>query len=111
MSEEIKDIEVKSEAGASKKEKQDNSFGFAFFKSCSRTLKKLSLLSFIVNIFLTIIVTVLAVVFVGVYVGTEMLSLLALPILTVVVIGIVFARLFSALIYGFAEIVEKYENK
>ncbi len=91
--------------------KSDNVLGFRFFKSCSSTLKKLSVLSFIINIFITIIVTVLAVVFIGVYVGTEMLTLLALPIITVVVIGIVFSRLISALIYGFAEIVEKYENK
>ncbi len=102
------DITVVEEAKA---KKEDNALGFRFFKSCSSTLKKLSLLSFIINIFITIIVTVLAVVFIGVYVGTEMLTLLALPILTVIVIGIVFARLISALIYGFAEIVEKYENK
>lgn len=106
MRKKAKNIEINEEATAA----NDEALGFTFFKNCSGTLKKLSLITFIINIFLTIIISVLAVVFVGVYVGTEMLSLLALPILTVVVIGIVLARLISALIYGFAEIVEKYEK-
>lgn len=96
------------------KETQKNGgldFNFKFFKSCSATLKRFSLIMFIVNIFLTIVLTVISVVLVGVYVGMDMLSLLILPIITVVIISLVLARLVSALIYGFAEIVEKYEKK
>ena len=47
----------------------------------------------------------------GVYIGGDMLTLLALPLVTAFVILVVFARLLSGLIYGFAEIVEKNEKK
>ena len=84
---------------------------FKFFKNCSATLKKFSLIIFVVNLFLTLVSAVVGVVLIGVYVGTQMMSLLLVPILCVVVIFVLVARLISALIYGFAEIVEKYENE
>ena len=86
-------------------------FGFKFFKKCSTSLKRLSVVVFILNLFFLISFIVIATVFLGVWLGFEMLSFLSLPIITVFVIGVVIARLISALIYGFAEIVEKNENK
>ena len=84
---------------------------FKFFKSCSSTLKKFSVIMFVVNLFITIVAAVVGVVLIGVYVGTQMMSLLLVPILCVVAIFVLVSRLISALINGFAEIVEKYENK
>lgn len=84
---------------------------FKFFKSCSSTLKRFSVIMFIVNLFITVVVAAVGIVLIGVYIGTQMMSLLLVPILCVVAIMILVARLVSALIYGFAEIVEKYENK
>lgn len=87
------------------------SFDFKFFKSCSSTLKKFSVIVFVINLFITIVAAVVGVVLIGVYIGTQMMSLLLVPILCVVAIFVLISRLISALIYGFAEIVEKYENK
>lgn len=87
------------------------SFDFKFFKCCSATLKKFSVIIFVMNLFITLVAAVVGVVLIGVYIGTQMMSLLLVPILCVVVIFVLIARLISALIYGFAEIVEKYENK
>ena len=84
---------------------------FKFFKCCSATLKRFSVIMFVVNLFVTIVAAVVGVVLIGVYIGTQMMSLLLVPILCVVAIFVLGARLISALIYGFAEIVEKYENK
>lgn len=84
---------------------------FKFFKCCSATLKRFSVIMFVVNLFVTIVAAVVGVVLIGVYIGTQMMSLLLVPILCVVAIFVLVARLISALIYGFAEIVEKYENK
>ncbi len=84
---------------------------FKFFKSCSASLKRFSVILFVINLFLAITVIGVAVVVLGVYIGVEMLTLLALPILTVGVIFVVLARFISALVYGFAEIVEKHEKE
>jgi len=84
---------------------------FKFFKCCSATLKKFSLIMFVVNLFVTFVAAAVGIVLIGVYVGTQMMSLLLVPILCAVAILVLVARLISALIYGFAEIVEKYENK
>lgn len=84
---------------------------FKFFKSCSASLKRFSVIIFIINLFLSITLIGVAVVVLGVYIGYEMLALLALPILTVAVILVVLSRFVSALVYGFAEIVEKHEKK
>ena len=84
---------------------------FKLFKCCSATLKKFSLIMFVVSLFVTLVCAVVGVVLIGVYVGTKMMSLLLLPIICVVGILVLVARLISALIYGFAEIVEKYEEK
>lgn len=86
-------------------------FDFKFFKNCSATLKRFSVIMFVVNLFVTIVAAVVGVVLIGVYIGTQMMSLLLVPIVCVVAIFVLVARLISALIYGFAEIVEKYENK
>ena len=87
------------------------SIDFKFFKCCSATLKKFSVIMFVMNLFITLVSAVVGVVLIGVYVGTQMMSLLLVPILCVVAIFVLVSRLISALIYGFAEIVEKYENK
>lgn len=87
------------------------SLDFKFFKCCSATLKKFSLIIFVMNLFITLVAAVVGVVLIGVYIGTQMMSLLIVPILCVVAIFVLVSRLISALIYGFAEIVEKYENK
>ncbi len=87
------------------------SLDFKFFKCCSATLKKFSVIIFVMNLFVTLVVAAVGVVLIGVYIGTQMMSLLLVPILCVVAIFVLVSRLISALIYGFAEIVEKYENK
>jgi uncharacterized membrane protein len=84
---------------------------FKFFKNCSGTLKKLSVAVFAINLFLIVITAVLGVVMAGMYIGFEVVAMLAVPLISVIAILVIFARLVSALIYGFAEIVEKYENK
>lgn len=84
---------------------------FKFFKCCSATLKRFSLLAFAINIFFIVILAAVAFVLIAVYLGTNMLTLLALPIVTVIIILVLVARLISAFIYGFAEIVEKYEKQ
>ena len=86
-------------------------FDFKLFKCCSATLKKFSLIIFVMNLFITLVASIIGIVLIGVYVGVQMMSLLILPILSVVAISVLVSRLISALIYGFAEIVEKYENK
>lgn len=83
---------------------------FRFFKNCSGTLKKLSVAVFVVNLFIIVIAAVLGVVMCGMYIGFEVVAMLAVPIISVVAILVIFARLTSALIYGFAEIVEKHEK-
>ena len=87
------------------------SLDFKFFKCCSATLKKFSLIIFVMNLFITLVAAAVGVVLIGVYIGTQMMSLLLVPIICVVAICVLVSRLISALIYGFAEIVEKYENK
>jgi hypothetical protein len=44
------------------------------------------------------------------YIGFEVVAMLAVPFISVIAILVIFARLMSALIYGFAEIVEKHEK-
>lgn len=90
---------------------QKNGVDFKFFKSCSTTLKRFSVILFVINIFVSVVAAVVGVILIGTYVGFEMLSLLAVPIICVLVIFVVVARLVSALIYGFAEIVETHEKK
>jgi len=99
-------IEGNNEAGNAKID-----IDFKFFKNCSATLKKFSLIMFIVNLFVTFVAAAVGIVLIGVYIGTQMMTLLLVPILCVVAILVLVARLISALIYGFAEVVEKYENK
>lgn len=82
---------------------------FRFFKNCSATLKKLSVAVFAINLFLIAVITVLGVVIAGMYMGFQVVAILAVPIISVIAILVIFARLASALIYGFAEIVEKHE--
>lgn len=91
--------------------KQNKDNEFKFFKCCSATLKKFSLIMFVINIFLILVAAVVGVFVCIAYVSVEMISILAFPIFCVVAILIIIARFVSALIYGFAEIVEKHENK
>ncbi|MBE6814646.1 MAG: hypothetical protein E7522_04250 [Ruminococcaceae bacterium] len=92
------------------KQEAGQSETFRFFKNCSGTLKKLSVAVFVVNLFIIVIAAVLGVVMCGMYIGFEVVAMLAVPIISVVAILVIFARLTSALIYGFAEIVEKHEK-
>ncbi len=106
-----KEISATEAQEASKNEnKEAKSTEFKFFKNCSASLKKLSVIMFVINIFFAVAVTGVAVVLLAVYINTAMLSILALPIITIFIILIVIARFISALIYGFAEIVEKHEK-
>lgn len=107
MAEEKIEIEAATEEKMTLKEEAEN---FKFFKNCSSTLKKLSLAVFIVNLFLIVIGVVVGVIIAANFVGIQIIALLAVPIISVVAILVVFARLVSALIYGFAEIVEKHEK-
>ncbi|MBQ8182620.1 MAG: hypothetical protein IJ025_01815 [Clostridia bacterium] len=100
----VENIKEKSQ----KEEKKSNEI--KFFKNCSASLKRFSILLFVINIFLAVSLVGVGVVVLGVYVGFSLLSLLALPIVTLLIILIVLARFVSALIYGFAEIVEKAEK-
>lgn len=101
----------KSAAVTAESTNEKISIDFKFFKNCSATLKKFSLIIFIMNLFVILVAAVVGIVLIGVYVGVQMMSLLILPIVCVVAIFVLVSRLISALIYGFAEIVEKYENK
>ena len=96
---------------ATENKKASKEFDFQFFKCCSATLKRFSLIMFIVNIFLILVAAVIGVFVCVTYVSVEMISILAFPIVCVIAILVIIARFVSALIYGFAEIVEKHENK
>ena len=87
-----------------------NDGGIKFFRNCSASLKRFSILLFVINIFTSIIFVGVGAVLIGVYAGIELVLLIALPIFTFLIILIVLARFVSALIYGFAEIVEKAEK-
>ena len=112
MSEEIKVAEtvIPTVEIETKKEEIKEPEQFKFFKNCSATLKKLSVAVFAINLFLIAVVAVLGVVMIGMYIGFEVVAMLAVPIISVIAILVIFARLVSALIYGFAEIVEKHEK-
>ncbi len=105
--EENKTIATENTAGKN----NSKEFDFQFFKCCSATLKRFSIIIFIVNVFITLVAAVVGVIVCIAYVSVEMISILAFPIICVVAIMLIFARLISALIYGFAEIVEKHENR
>lgn len=83
---------------------------FKFFKCCSASLKRFSVIVFVISLFFAVTLTGIGVVLIAVYLGTAMLTLLALPMVTLFIILVVIARFISALVYGFAEIVEKSEN-
>ncbi len=83
---------------------------FKFFRNCAASLKKFSILVFVINIFVAVGITGAVTVLLAINLGTQMLSLLALPIITLFVILVILARFLSALVYGFAEIVEKAEK-
>ncbi len=103
---------VETNDNDTKKEKSTDTkmMDFNFFKCCSASLKRFSFIIFIINLFFAVALTGVAIVLVSIYLGVSMLSLLALPIFTVFLIFVVIARFISALIYGFAEIVEKNEK-
>ena len=87
------------------------SIDFKFFKCCSASLKRLAIITFVLNIFIAISIVGIGAVLLAVYIGADMLALLALPLVTTFAILVVISRLISALIYGFAEIVEKKEKE
>lgn len=106
----MEDKNINSTLSAENK-KASKDFDFQFFKCCSATLKRFSLIMFVVNIFLILVAAVIGVFVCVAYVSAELISILAFPIVCVIVILVIIARFISALIYGFAEIVEKHENK
>lgn len=106
---EEKNVNAVENTAENKKQSKDNEF--QFFKCCSASLKKFSLIMFVVNIFLILVAAVIGIFVCIAYVSIEMISILAFPIFCIVAILIIIARFISALIYGFAEIVEKHENK
>lgn len=89
---------------------KDKGGDFKFFKCCSASLKRFSIIMFVINLFFAVALTGVVVVLIAVYLGSAMLTLLALPLVTLFVILVVIARFISALISGFAEIVEKSEK-
>ena len=91
--------------------KAENDAEFKFFKCCSASLKRLAIITFVLNIFIAISIVGIGAVLLAVYIGTDLLALLALPLVTAFAILVVIARLISALVYGFAEIVEKKEKE
>ena len=95
-------VESVAENNAPENKKTEKEQEFKFFKCCSASLKRLAIVTFVINLFIAISV---------VGIGGDMLTLLALPLVTAFVILVVFARLLSGLIYGFAEIVEKNEKE
>ncbi|MBO5897198.1 MAG: hypothetical protein J6Q83_07855 [Clostridia bacterium] len=100
-----------SQAAAEENKQTDAKlFDFKFFRSCSASLKKFSVIVFVINIFISVGITGAVTVLLAVNLGAQMLSLLALPIVTLFIILIILSRFASALIYGFAEIVEKAEK-
>lgn len=110
MDTELDTAEVAQESSQSVKA-DEKPAEFKFFKCCSATLKRFSLIMFVINLFVAIAATSVAVVLISVYLGANLITLLALPLLTLFVVLVVIARFISALIYGFAEIVEKSETK
>ena len=104
--------EAKKEAVEKAEATSNNGGGIKFFRNCSASLKRFSILIFLINIFLAITgVTVGTVVlFVYLQLNIALLGVLAIPVLTALIIFIVLARFISALIYGYAEIVEKAEK-
>ncbi len=100
---------IKAETQTETKETQNAEF--KFFKNCSASIKRFSVIIFVVNLFFAVALTGVAVVLLAVYVGVEMLSIMALPIITLFIILVVVARFVSSLIYGFGEIVESHEKK
>jgi hypothetical protein len=82
-----------------------------FFGNCSKSLKRYSIILFIINIFVAIGLTGALAISLFFKVGLEMLGFLAFPLVTVFIVLLIIARFISALVYGFAEIVEKYEKK
>lgn len=104
---------IKEEATAQTESKmtlKEEAESFKFFKNCSASLKKLSVAMFIINLFLIVIGVVIGIIFAANFMGLGIIALLAVPIISVIAILVVIARLISGLIYGFAEIVEKHEK-
>ena len=85
--------------------------GVKFFSNCGKSLKRFSIILFIINIFVAIGLTGALVISLFFKVGLDMLGFLAFPIVIVFILLLIIARFISALVYGFAEIVEKAENK
>ena len=97
-----------------KKEEPENdeiSFNFRFFKSSAQSLKRFSLVLFILNLFFIVTGTAVGAVYLAVLLGGQLMAMLAMPIVLVVVVLILLARFLSAVVYGFGEVVEKAERE
>jgi hypothetical protein len=91
--------------------KPSGSSGIKLFSCCSKSLKRFSIMLFIINIFVAIGIMGALIISLFFKVGLQMLGFLAFPLVTVFIILLIIARFISALVYGFAEIVEKSEKK
>ncbi len=81
-----------------------------FFKCCSASIKRFSILIFIIGLFTDIAIAGALAILVAVYLTPTLLVVLAFPIFTVFIILVVFTRFVCSLVYGFGEIVEKCEK-
>lgn len=84
---------------------------FRFFKNCGQSLRRFSVVLFVINLFLTAIAAVIASVVLYLNYGSQGLLVLIGPLITAIVILVLLARFLSALVYGFAEIVENNERQ
>lgn len=103
-------VQPQAESSVDTQQGDFKGFDFKFFRNCSASLKRFSILIFVINLFISLGIVGALTVVLAISLGTQMLSLLALPIVTLFVILVVIARFVSALVYGFAEIVEKAEK-
>ena len=99
---------------APKKEEAENeelTFNFRFFKSSAQSLKRFSLVLFILNLFFIVTGTAVGAVYLAVLLGGQLMAMLAMPIVLVVAVLILLARFVSAVVYGFGEVVERAERE
>ena len=92
-------------------ENEEITLNFRFFKSSAQSLKRFSLVLFILNLFFIVTGTAVGAVYLAVLLGGQLMAMLAMPIVLVVVVLILLARFLSAVVYGFGEVVEKAERE
>lgn len=101
----------KKEPKQEEPENEEITLNFRFFKSSAQSLKRFSLVLFILNLFFIVTGTAVGAVYLAVLLGGQLMAMLAMPIVLVVVVLILLARFLSAVVYGFGEVVEKAERE